>query len=95
LAYDVVERKPGLAATRRMDGAPEQDRRRGDEGRQGSGEHAVVGCQHRQPWRHARDRRGTHRVNEQGQDATTLTADGTVLLLDAPADLEVFVIHAM
>ena len=34
-------------------------------------------------------------VNEQGQDATTLTGDGTVLLLDAPADLEVFVTRAM
>src|SRR5216683_1185882 len=58
LAYDVVERKPGLAATR------------------------ATGA-------------GRTVVNEQGQEATTLTGDGTVLLLDAPADLDVFVARAM
>ena len=96
LAYDVVERKPGLAATRRTDTVPTKG---------GEGVPAKVAKEAANTLLAAASGgslgatlatgAGRTIVNEPGQDASTSVGDGTVLLLDAPTDLEVFVTRAM
>ena len=95
LAYDVVERKPGLAATRRMDSAPSKGEGVATKVVKEAANTLLTAASTGNVGATLATGAGRTVVNDQGQDATPLTGDGTVLLLDAPADLEVFVVHAM
>ena len=95
LAYDVAERKPGLAATRRMDSAPNKTEGVATEVVKEAANTLLTAASSGNLGATLATGAGRTVVNEQGQEATTLTGDGTVLLLDAPADLDVFVARAM
>jgi len=95
LAYDVVERKPGLAATRRMEAAPNKTEGVVGKVAKDAANTLLTVASTGNLGATLAAGAGRTIVNEPGQDGSTVAGDGTVLLLDAPIDLEVFVTRAM
>jgi eukaryotic-like serine/threonine-protein kinase len=95
LAYDLAERKPGLAATRKMEGAPNKTDGLASKIVKETANTVLTAASSGNLGATLATGAGRTIVNDQGQDSTTLAGEGTVLLLDAPADLEVFVTRAM
>ena len=95
LAYDVVERKPGLAATRRMEAAPNKTEGIAGKVAKDAANTLLTVASTGNLGATLAAGAGRTIVNEPGQDGSTVAGDGTVLLLDAPIDLEVFVTRAM
>ena len=95
LAYDLVERKPGLAATRRMEAAPNKTEGIAGKVAKDAANTLLTVASTGNVGATLAAGAGRTIVNEPGQDGSTVAGDGTVLLLDAPTDLEVFVTRAM
>ena len=86
---------PGLAATRKMEGAPNKTDGLASKIVKETANTVLTAASSGNLGATLATGAGRTIVNDQGQDSTTLAGEGTVLLLDAPADLEVFVTRAM
>lgn len=95
LAYDVLERKPGLAPTRRMDGPPSKADGVGTRVAKDAANTLLTAASIGSLGTTLATGAGRTFVNDQPQDSSAGTSDGTVILLDAPTDLDVFVTRAL
>lgn len=95
LAYDILERKPGLAATRTIQTAQNKGDGLATKVARDAANTLLTAATGGDLGTNLATGAGRTIVNGQGQDASASASEGNVLLLDAPMELEVFVTRAM